>query len=276
MKNTLKKLALYALIGCFVAGSMTFILWWNLRSAGLGIQYAAVDGGLALKRYSGTSEDKRLVVPDFSDGQAVVALGEFSISNAAYLEELYIGANVRDMHPWALTNCERLRRIDVDPANAYFTSADGVLYNHDKTELVLFPNMHGEVFAVPGGVCAIGENAFYKCKNLQEIAFPSTLREVGERAFFRCSGLKELQLPEGLEIIGVDAFAFCDALEGDIIIPATCREIRDYAFSSKSSKISKIIILADKEKIALANDWLPLKEKKASAKVGFEFAGGVR
>jgi len=272
MKNILKKTALYALIGCFVAGSMTFILWWNLRSAGLGIQYTAIDGGLALKKYNGTSEDTRLVIPDVSEGRAFVALGEFSVSNAAYLEELYIGANVREIHPWAVTNCERLRHVDVDPANTHFTSVDGVLYNSDMTRLLLFPNMHSERFAIPEGVTTIGENAFYKCKNLQEITFPSTLREVGERAFFRCSSLNELCLPKGLEIIGVDAFAFCDALEGNVYIPASCREIRDYAFSSKSSKISKIIILADKDEIALAGDWLPLKEKKASAKVEFAFA----
>ena len=271
MKNTLKKILLFALVGSFVAGSLTLILWQSLRTTKLSIRYEAAGDGLALKKYNGTSADKRLAIPDCSEGQPIVVLGEFSIANAGYLEELYIGANVETIHPWAATNCEALRSVDVDPANPYFTCVDGVLYSRDMTRLVLFPNMTREAFAIPEGVTVIAENAFYKCKNLKEIIFPSTLREVGERAFFRCTGLAALRLPEGLEIIGVDAFAFCDGLTGDIAIPASCREIRDYAFSSKDSKINKIYILADEAAIALGTDWLPLKEKKATTKVEFEF-----
>jgi len=269
--NTLKKILLFLLIGCFVAGSLAFIMWRSLNTTKLSIEYASVEGGLSLKKYNGTSEDTRLVIPDVSEGRAVIALGEFSASNALYLEELTIGANVRDIHPWAVTNCQALRRVDVDPANAYFTSVDGVLYSRDMTRLVLYPNMRGEGFAIPGSVEVIAENAFYKCKNLLEVTFPPGLREIEERAFFRCSELKTLVLPAGLESIGADAFAFCDALEGEIAIPASCVEVGDYAFSSKDSKIAKIVVLADEKEIALGRDWVPLREKKANAKVEFEF-----
>ena len=273
MANTLKKILLFALIGCFVAGSLSLILWQSLRTTKLTIKYAPAQDGLALKKYNGTSGDTRLVIPDFSEGQAVTALEAFSVSNAGYLEELCIGANVKIIHPWAVTNCEALRSIEVDPANPFFTSVDGVLYSRGRSKLVLYPNMRGEGFVIPESVTVIAENAFYKCKNLREIEFPPSLRVLEEKAFFRCAGLTALRLPEGLEVIGVDAFAFCDGLEGDVTIPASCREIRDYAFSSKNSKISKIYILAGEDEIALAKDWLPLKEKKATAKVEYEFVG---
>jgi len=246
-------------------------LWQSLRTTKLTIKYVPVQDGLALKKYNGTSGDTRLVIPDMEEDQPIVALGEFSVSNAGYLEELYIGANVKDIHPWAVTNCEALRAIEVDPGNPYFISVDGVLYSFDKTRLILFPNMNSERLTIPDSVTAIAENAFYKCKNLQEIKFSPSVRVLEEKAFFRCSGLKTLGLSEGLEVIGVDAFAFCDGLEGDIYIPASCREIGDYAFCSKDSKIGKIYILADENKIALAKDWLPLKEKKARERVEFEF-----
>jgi len=283
MTNTLKKILLFALIGCFVAGSLSLILWQSLRTTTLSIQYTAAADGLALKKYNGTSEDTCLAIPDTAlDGNGaerpVVELVEFSVSNAGYLEELYIGANVKTIHPWAVTNCEQLRSVEVDPANENFTSVDGVLYSHDMTRLVLFPNMNpqNERFEIPDGVTVIGENAFYRCRSLQEIIFPPSLQVLEEKALFRCVGLKTLQLPEGLEVIGVDAFAFCDGLEGDIYIPASCLEVRDYAFSSKNSKINRIYILADEDKIALARDWLPLKEKRATAKVEYEFVGGAQ
>ncbi|MDR2686406.1 MAG: leucine-rich repeat domain-containing protein [Oscillospiraceae bacterium] len=276
MTNTLRKILLFALVGCFVAGSLTLILWQSLRTTKLAIKYVPAEGGLALKKYNGVSGATRLAIPDAApDGNGaerpVVALEEFSVSNAGYLEELAIGANVETIHPWAVTNCEALRSVEVDPGNPHFASVDGVLYSRDRTKLVLYPNMRGERFEIPAGVTAIGENAFYKCKNLREVEFPPGLRVLEERAFFRCTGLGTLRLPEGLEVIGVDAFAFCDGLTGDITIPASCREIRDYAFSSKDSKIGKIFILAGEDNIALARDWLPLKEKKATARVEFEF-----
>ena len=279
--NTLKKVLLIALVGCFVAGSLTLILWQRLRTTGLSIKYVPAQDGLALKKYNGAMGDTRLVIPDTApdgDGreQPVVELAEFSVSNAGYLEELTIGANVRSIHPWAITNCEALRWVEADPDNPYFTSVDGVLYSRDLTKLILYPNMRGERFAVPDSVTVIGENAFYKCKNLLEIKFPPHLREVEERAFFRCTGLTALGLPAGLETIGVDAFAFCDGLAGDITIPASCRKIGAYAFSGQDSKIDRVVILAGEGEIELPKDWLPLKEKKARERVEFEFIGGAQ
>jgi len=277
MSNTLKKALLISATALFVAGSLTLILWQSLRTTQTAIRYAPDGDGLILQKYSGASGEKSLVVPDFaedSDGnmRPVVALGEFSVANANYLEELFIGANVRDIHPWALTNCEALRSVTVDPANPSFASADGVLYSRDMTRLILYPNMRGERFQIPPGVEVVGENAFYKCKNLREVEFPSSLRKIEEKAFFRCSGLESLILPEGLRSIGADAFAFCDGIEGDVTIPSTCREIQAYAFSGKNSKINKIYILAGEGDIKLAEDWLPLKANKAKEKVAFEFA----
>ncbi|MCL2495670.1 MAG: leucine-rich repeat domain-containing protein [Oscillospiraceae bacterium] len=248
MKTTLRKALLFALIGCFVAGSVGLIMWNSLRTTQLSIRYVSTGRGLALKKYSGTSANPALVIPNTAPDstgieQPVTALLEFSISNSNYLEELFIGANVKEIHPWAVTNCEQLRMITVDANNPWFASLDGVLYSRDMARLVLFPNSNAqnENFTIPDSVTVISENAFYRCRKLQAVTFPSGLKELEEKAFFRCSELKTLRLPEGLEVIGVDAFAFCDGLEGEITIPASVREVRQFAFSSKNSKISKII-----------------------------------
>ena len=277
MKPVLKKALLIAMIGVFALGSSSLMIWLNLRTTQQAEKYEQAGGGLSLQKYHGSSEKTRLEIPDEAkdaDGnmRPVTALGEFSISNASYLEELVIGANVETIHPWAVTNCEALRVIEADPANPHFVSADGVLYTRDMTRLVLFPNKNTEQLVIPEGVSVIGENAFYKCKSLLEVTFPASLRELEEKAFFRCAGLKELKLLEGLELIGTDAFAFCDGVEGEVLIPASCREIKPYAFSSIDSKIDKIVILAEEGKIELAENWLPMKEKKANALVDFEFA----
>ena len=277
MKSILKRALLIAMIGVFALGSSALMIWLNLRTTQQAEKYAPEGDGLILQKYHGSSEKTRLEIPNEAKDTdnnllPVTALGEFSVSNASYLEELVIGANVEIIHPWAVTNCEAMRSIAVDPANPHFVSVDGVLYTKDMTKLLLFPNKNTEQLVIPEGVAVIGENAFYKCKNLLNITFPKSLRELEEKALFRCAGLKELKLPEGLERIGTDAFAFCDGLEGEVFIPTSCKEIKPYAFSSIDSKIAKIVILAEEGSIELPKNWLPMKEKKANALVDFEFA----
>ena len=59
------------------------------------------------------------------------------------------------------TNCENLEAINVDPDNQYLCSVDGVLYNKDKTVLILYPQgKKDESCAVPETVTLILSEAF--------------------------------------------------------------------------------------------------------------------
>lgn len=221
----------------------------------------------------------------------------YSVSNSEYLQEVYIGPNIKTIQPWAFTNCSVLDKIVVDKNNPNFTSLNGVLYSKDMKTLLLYPNKCGYkylkdaagnplfdkssgalipdknsgYFTVPAGVAIIGENAFYKCDKLLGVTFTGDVKEIHEKAFFKCKGLTKLDLQEGLTVIGVDAFSFCDNLTGDVTIPASCQKIEKYAFFSNSSVIKNIYIKADKNKIQLDGNWLPNKKGNFRKKVNFEF-----
>jgi hypothetical protein len=300
-KNTVKKILFGLLIGSFVIGSVAFLMANQLKTNGAAVRYVTADGGLALKTYNGASNDTIFKIPDTAldengNPQPVIEILDYSVSNSENLEELYIGANVKNIQPWAVTNCVNLKKIVADANNPYFVSLDGVLYSKDMKTLLLYPNKCGYeyktdasgkpvldkdgkpvlletsgYFKMPAGVNIINENAFYKCDKLLGITFTGDVKELHEKAFFKCKGLKKLELQEGLTFIGVDAFAFCDNLTGDVYIPASCRKIEKYAFFSNSSIINKIYIKAGKDEIKLDDNWLPNKKDNFRKKVALEF-----
>jgi len=58
----------------------------------------------------------------------------------------------------------------------------------------------------------IGDSAFYGCRNLSDVNFPSSLKTIGGYAFAQTS-LKEVELPSSVETIGAGAFSLNSELE---------------------------------------------------------------
>ena len=70
----------------------------------------------------------------------------------------------------------------------------------------------GGAVAVPVGVTAIGEKAFFCCENLTELRISEGVQSIGKEAFRGCRRLARLTLPESLTAIGACAFGECEAL----------------------------------------------------------------
>ena len=116
---------------------------------------------------------------------------------------------------------------------------------------------------VPEGVKTVDNQAFYQCKELEEISFPSTVaaipyacftsseklskviinegvKEIGEYAFNNCVSLTEIKIPGSVKKIGDMAFRNCTGIEG-LTLDEGIEEIGREAFSS-CSNLSKIVI----------------------------------
>lgn len=61
------------------------------------------------------------------------------------------------------------------------------------------------------------------------MALPQRLKTLGENAFYRCGKLAEVAFPEGLESIG--PFAFCGTSIGSVEFPASLRVLAQGAFA---------------------------------------------
>lgn len=105
-----------------------------------------------------------------------------------------------------------LKEINVDPANPYCASENGILYSKDMTVLYACPAAHEGKVVIPDTVKKIGPHAFDGCKQLKEIVIPASVDEIGERAFMDCKALAKIVLQGEKTKIGADAFLRCGKL----------------------------------------------------------------
>jgi len=57
-------------------------------------------------------------------------------------------------------NCVSLMSININKGNCFYSSIDGVLFNKDKTELIMYPQGRQGAYTIPRGVKSIGSGAF--------------------------------------------------------------------------------------------------------------------
>ena len=82
---------------------------------------------------------------------------------------------------------------------------------------------------VPSGVTRIGDRAFYKNEDVQNVSLPSGIKDIGEFAFAR-SGITDISLPEGTKNIDYAAFYNCPRLT-NVSIPESVDNIQLGAFA---------------------------------------------
>ena len=108
--------------------------------------------------------------------------------------------------------CLNLQSITVDRRNSAYSSADGVLFNKDQTELILCPAGKSGIYNSPDTVTSIGEDAFAWCGDLTGIVLPEGVTNIGYASFFSCSGLTNITIPASVTTIDDWTFAQCNNL----------------------------------------------------------------
>ncbi len=101
--------------------------------------------------------------------------------------------------------CSSLLSVNVEESNQYLTSVDGVLYNKDKTKLIICPGAKTS-FSIPNTVVIIGKYAFQGCNFLSAIVIPESVTEIEDAAFYYCSSLESVTFNNDNIKIGNDAF----------------------------------------------------------------------
>ena len=245
-----------------------------------GVLFEKTTEGLRLIRYPSAFKGAEYIIPEnvmsvereaFSDCVYLQAidlnhvkiLESGSIVSDRALTEIRIPKETEIIEDEAIVGCNILKNIYVDNNNAKYLSENSVIYNKDRSRLVLYPaGKEEEIFEVPDGISSIAAKAFYNCK-LKNIALPDSLTELGCAAFYQAANLETIKLPDGViripnslfgycinlksivlsentEEIGNDAFIACYKLE-DVNIPQNVRKIPDGLFYCCKSLRSAIL-----------------------------------
>jgi hypothetical protein len=123
------------------------------------------------------------------------------------LTAVNIPSSVTGIDGRVFDNCRCLTAINVDVANPEYSSADGVLFNKDQTELIKCPPGRTGNYTIPDSVTEIRVEAFDGCRYLTAIIIPDSVTEIGLSVFNDCSGLTSLTIPNSLT--DLDDFCGC-------------------------------------------------------------------
>jgi len=152
---------------------------------------------------------------------SVTAIGDGIFWGCRNITDISIPASVKKIGNYVFVGCLALTQINTDAANTNFASADGVLYNKDKTTLLVYPSGRSDVsYTIASSVDTIAAYAFGYCKNLTSITIPTSVVYIFHAAFMQCNGLTTMFIPASVTFLNNNPFYDCAGMTAVTVDPA--------------------------------------------------------
>ena len=145
------------------------------------------------------------------------------------LENVEISNDIVIFSHRAFASCTSLKSINL-PAGFLKVDTEAFAYSGIE-EFIGSPSLR-----------EIGQNAFYKCKNLKTVELPDHMQHICDYAFAKCESLKEIEVPDFVHIIRTGTFQDCINLE-KIKFNESLNRISNYSFQN-CRKLKAIIFPA--------------------------------
>ena len=180
----------------------------------------------------------------------VKSLGEGTFYNCTSMTSLYLPETVSSVGIY-LVGGLGVSSFSVGEENKYFAAVDGVLFSKDLKTLVCYPPARQDSsYAIPDGVTAVADTAFYEANfssvsipastiilgdnafagsSLTSLTIPETVSELGGNVLSGCQKLTHVVLPSHLEVLPAYTFNYCTALK-ELELPEKITRIASMAF----------------------------------------------
>ena len=138
-----------------------------------GNNYYCSDAGVLLNK----NKTILMECPNNKTGHYTIPNTVITISGGAFdggssIGSITIPSSVQNIGNWAFANCWELTSIEVNSSNTNFSSESGILFNKNKTTIMLYPqNKAGIEYTIPSTVSTIAQSAISN-KYLESITIP--------------------------------------------------------------------------------------------------------
>ena len=218
------------------------------------------DGTYKITQYDG--KEKEVIIPSTYNGRKITEIGErcfnysHSMGGLVYtkitlpdtitkicdkafadckeLTEINIPENVSEIGSGAFSRCEDLK-LKISPSNQYYTLENGILYDKNKTEIIICFNKNLGNFTVPDTVKTIRKEAFYRT-NFESLNLGNGVETIERDAFFQCEGINGIKIPKSAKNLNISTF-YCCGLNSVVIEDGCECDLMDLGFGSDFDNI---------------------------------------
>ena len=158
------------------------------------------------------------------------------------ITEVNIPDSVTNINAADFKNCINLKTVNVSTNNPYYSSENGIVFNKNKTEIVLFPQGKQDTYyTIPSTVTSIANYAFYNALNIKEITIPENVTKIGDYAFYYTTALEKIRW-NAVDIATCSASAFQNAGKNsggiNLVFGDNVKKIPDKSFYTAISSSS--------------------------------------
>lgn len=142
----------------------------------------------------------------------VERIGRQAFYRCKNLKSIFIPDSVTFIGRAPFGRCQKLASIEVEKNNSYYVSIDGVLFDHNVSTLLQYPDAKAnESYPIPNTVTTIAAYAFASATKMKVI-IPDSVKTIEEYAFQFCDDLTNVTIPDSVTSIGKGAFVNCSGL----------------------------------------------------------------
>ena len=150
---------------------------------------------------------------------SVKKIGFWAFGGCTGLASVVIPDSVVELESTTFRGCTGLTAITVQSDNPVFASIDGILFNKEKTNIILFPSGRQGNNIIPDSITEIvyssSSSPYY---GIQSLIIPATVAKIGKYAF-RSNGLTSINIAESVTEIENLAFNDCYDLLNIMVHP---------------------------------------------------------
>ena len=191
--------------------------------------YATTNGVLFDKLFTQLISYPGAAAGSYTVPNTVSTVVSAAFEYATGVTSVTMGTNVTGIGYAAFYDCSALTLITVNPANAFFSTTNGVLFDKAKSVLIQYPSGLPGTYIVPNTVSNINDGAFGDAFGLTSVVISDNVTNIAFEAFYSCINLSNAVLGPRVRTIQQAAFFFCPELKS-IIFPASVTSLGFEAF----------------------------------------------